>query len=144
MENDKYYTPSIEEFHVGFEFKICNTYNSLNPENQWKIQIYDGTYSLLELKKYLPIDCIRVKYLDKEDIESLIGECKILSEQNNSLISCLLEGNSNREGKKTKFQLYYNPKSKWLLISERLGTRFAGFIKNKSELKVLLKQLNIQ
>ena len=33
MEN-KYYTPEIEEFHVGFEYEILNT--DSNTEDVWK------------------------------------------------------------------------------------------------------------
>ncbi len=71
MEN-KYYTPSIEEFHIGFEYQ----YLASNPaeffhtklENWHEFIGSDGEF-------YLPEDIkrgsIRVKYLDSEDLKEL-------------------------------------------------------------------------
>lgn len=161
-EDNKYYTPSIEDFHVGFEYEIIPSIGFMiidfenNNNNtivkyateflkcEWMIKsgnlLGDG---LPEIKAAIKDSKIRVKYLDKEDIENLLGTCEILSELHNNIIICLFKGNSNRQNKESEFQFYYNPISKWVLIYEPLGTRFAGFIKNISELKVLLKQLQI-
>lgn len=37
MEKDKYYTPNISEFHVGFEYELkCFIANSDIQESHWK------------------------------------------------------------------------------------------------------------
>ena len=65
MEN-KYYIPSIDEFHVGFEYEWkCD-----GTKTDWNKSICDNVMIPLD------VDCqrvndYRVKYLDKEDIESL-------------------------------------------------------------------------
>lgn len=133
---DKYYTPEIEEFHVGFEYEVEDLGDD-GKTRVWRPQIFEGeetrTYFIEELKK----GEIRVKYLDREDIESLSeGETSrgllILkdSEFDYKRILCILvEGNYVIIGNDLKGNGY-----------EQL---FQGKIKNKSELKKLLKQLRI-
>lgn len=60
MEN--YYTPEIEEFHVGFEFEWddSRSYESYELESH----MFD------DVVKDLQKGTIRVKHLDREDIES--------------------------------------------------------------------------
>lgn len=139
MEN-KYYTPSIEEFHVGFECEI---------ESSWGY--VKGTYPLIlkedtltgftlnklgeskTLKKVL--SSIRVKYLDKEDIESLgwtDGEIYGLS------------GYVLNYATEDDYQMYYDEDNQFTQIYNwDAKIIFEGTIKNKSELKRLLKQLGI-
>ena len=66
-EESKYYTPEIEEFHVGFEYEY--KYN----DKGWTQKVYEPHFEVdkIEAEKYC-----RVKYLDKEDIESLGFEVK--------------------------------------------------------------------
>jgi hypothetical protein len=126
---DKYYTPTIEEFHPGFE---CEFFE----KGKWSsIEVYDIDFEfdtkLLKEKRF------RVKHLDREDIESLSeGETSkglfILkdSEFDYERILCIIvEGNYVIIGNDLKGNEY-----------EQL---FQGKIKNKSELKKLLKQLEI-
>jgi hypothetical protein len=131
-----YYTPEIEEFHVGFEYEWFDG-SSWNKVTQ---EIFDGglfdngdgehpfEYQLSDVG-------IRVKYLDKEDIESLgftvkqkpleswyEGECSIL------------------DSKEYKIFDYYSKDKKQNIDFN--GVIFT--IKNKSEFKKLLKQLDIK
>jgi len=62
MEKNKYYTPTIEEFHVGFEYE-------LKTEGEWVSQTLDIDYSLNRVAGGLANNT-RVKHLDQEDIES--------------------------------------------------------------------------
>ena len=143
MEN-KYYTPEIEEFHDGFEFEI-----SLNFSYRWErgrsTRLAEGeeyrkiifSSGLQKIEDYVVQNsveknesAIRVKYLDKEDIESLGW----------------VQG-------KLPYQFFMNPhfmlvkleQSNWYSIVNTTDEdcRFRGIIKNKSELKKLMKQLNI-
>jgi hypothetical protein len=96
MEN-KYYTPKIEEFYVGFEFEFHGmTTGGLamldfskdigNPEKivvskpdykVWTKEVFTHKYfdiyyrRLEDVEKLIEAGQIRVKYLDREDIESL-------------------------------------------------------------------------
>lgn len=66
----KFYVPDITEFHVGFE------YQQKNKLGEWKdLTITNGgseypDYDQLDYVTWW-LEDIRVKYLDKEDIESL-------------------------------------------------------------------------
>lgn len=62
MEN-KYYTPTIEEFHIGFEYEWLDEEGNWNKENT-PTEITPDGYDEQEYG-------LRVKYLNKEDIESL-------------------------------------------------------------------------
>jgi hypothetical protein len=77
MEDNKYYTPSIEEFHVGFEYEhsadvtVGGNKLPIDHPDSWfecKLEVDDD---LSEIEVKLSIEnVIRVKYLDKEDIEA--------------------------------------------------------------------------
>lgn len=134
--NNKYYTPAIEEFHIGFEFE----YKSKNDD--WDKIDYDNWMHPREdkylkhcteselLRSFNFIDqCIkrnelRVKYLDGEDIsnsnwiDGYLGIIEILEYRNTGTVLKI----TNRDG---------------IVV-------FYGVIKNKSELKRLLQQLNIK
>ena len=130
----KYYTPEIEEFHIGFE---CET---LERDSWKKVEIYDVSFEIdteeLKQKK------IRVKYLDKEDIES-IGGWEFVKEYKDPGSYCL-------DFKKRHTELTLHPALEETMIFIEHGSDisigypvFKGKIKNKSELKTLLKQLGI-
>ena len=65
----KYYTPKIEEFHVGFEYEWY-----LEFKNNWVKSKYEAT-DFLDHDGICFFDDyktrVRVKYLDQEDIDSL-------------------------------------------------------------------------
>lgn len=78
MEENKYYTPQIEEFFIGFEFeeefKNPNWSKLARPlEDTYefvKLKL-DTSHSLSRITSKLKNNRVRVKYLDREDIESL-------------------------------------------------------------------------
>lgn len=131
MEN-KYYTPELDEFYVGFE---CET----NDDGDWEYYRVKKYTSLLELDKLLKLNGIRVKYLDKSDIESLGWDF-----------------NSEHLGPYLKFKftnsfryLYFYAQDNKIIIDnggwyEDNVQYFQGNIKNKSELRRLMKQLGIK
>lgn len=144
MKN-KYYTPTIEEFHVGFEYEY------LESEKWEKETITEGSLSsgdcgadhyvendFNHIRNLLPKDKIRVKHLDREDIESLGWkdiEDNFFELFNNGLIHKILLVNGNV----------------WIYFKQNIGnekivdkTLFFGKIKNKSELQKLMIQLNIK
>ena len=169
MEN-KYYTPSIEEFHVGFECEVyINTqrYGSIkknedtetdNADSAFYPMIFgnkNSKYELLVLGELihtqkLNVDKFRVKYLDNEDIESLGFKDPSYSVCNWYKLEGHFEDSFASYGYWTKIRLIHcalDNKIKILAYEytwEEVGTPlFAGEIKNKSEFKVLLEQLNL-
>jgi hypothetical protein len=176
MEN-KYYTPTIDEFHVGFTYErndgndwypvvsnivdMMDVQTMLSKANLQKIAITckdekeflakTGAHALpigMTLKTILnnPItfcDRIRVKYLDREDIESL-GFRREFDKFRPVDIFC---GHLPNDSEAIS-HVSYNFDSKILFIQnnqyEDNSTIFLGAIKNKSELKKLMQQLNIK
>lgn len=128
METDlkKYYQPEIEEFHIGFE------YEWLNDEGTWikedspieisKENFDEQTYGL------------RVKYLDQQDIEDCGWEYSNTSRE--------IEYYNIEE-----ISLYHDiidhEISIYKIDCDWESCEFRGTVKNISELKKLMKQLNI-
>jgi hypothetical protein len=168
-QDNKYYTPSIEEFHVGFsyeelEFIYTDKGWYTAKEQKWvpkiyKVAEYMEAYYLQErVKRGMWADSIRVKYLDKEDIESLgfterdsvtiqhlFGPTTLTSDEVRTIYTI----NIPEFGGLTAY-LHFHSNERLIGIYKDLTNPynhkqlFYGYIKNKSELKVLLKQLGIQ
>lgn len=148
MEN-KYYTPELSEFYVGFEFEVLNNESKFYipglAKNEWSsIESNFGIFTSVEKIQRLILDKqIRVKNLDREDIESLGWEhdSTIKSEsyfihKDFSLIT------------REEWRLIYDSKNNSIDISDlnniNLSFSFYGTIKNKSELKKIMQMLNIE
>ncbi len=146
----KYYTPDISEFHVGFEYE--SNYNKSN----WEVATlkYDDVTSFFEDYVYDASSTeFRVKYLDTEDIKSFgfTHTTSLKGYQENFRIEKLFR-RLNEEHDDTMWQnvfLQYAPDIHRVIIRNQISdgsedeTFFEGIIKNKSELKRLLIQLNI-
>jgi hypothetical protein len=138
MEN-KYYTPSIEEFYVGFEYDTFIAPNEHREGNGWISVKFPDPFTgsnLGPIKRRLSEDNIRVKYLDKEDIENL-GFINIDHEYfrlGDYLIQNFFDRKELRIFKAENEQ-YFDEYTHYSL--------FHGTIKNKSELIKLLKQLEV-
>tara|TARA_R110000772_G_scaffold82292_3_gene174592 strand:+ start:1027 stop:1425 length:399 start_codon:yes stop_codon:yes gene_type:complete len=130
----KYYTPSIEEFHVGFEYRveteaIGSTY--------MKESVIKDADDIEQIFKWFPEFDIEVKHLDREDIESLgfvydrtyggLNEDMFKINDGDLILDCDYDEKYCR--------IYWG--------GDGDVTRFSGTIKNKSELKRILKQLGI-
>lgn len=135
MEN-KYYTPSLEELHIGF---ICELGGY--SDNWEQIVIKSTHYPLIfdYFDTLRPLKQIRVKYLNQSDIESLGWDF-----------------NSEHLGPYLKFKftnsfryLYFYAQDNKIIIDnggwfEDNVQYFQGNIKNKSELIKLMKQIGIK
>lgn len=150
-KENKYYTPSIEEFHVGFECEFNNPMQS----NTWKKEICDQdtisiVYDTCEHEDYKGefADTFRVKYLDKEDIESLGWEYTGQKDDYGFLLFTKnIEIGFNSGNLLT---LRYSPVNHGIWIKRQTYglwgndvNEFPFTIKNKFELAKLMKQLNI-
>jgi hypothetical protein len=139
---NKYYTPKIEEFHVGFEYEAVtlNIEKQVNEYKKFNVPFVPDTLKIMLESDFKP----RVKYLDKEDIESLGFTTKKLEyweTEEDSIIyrkdnyAIVFWKNAYKSDYKTN-----------IYIKQETGLglhSFKGECKNKSELKRLLKQLNI-
>lgn len=142
MGRKKYYTPSIEEFHVGFEYEIYDCDGLGNYD--WNRAYFEGViagkskgtfkHTWESLQKLIEQEEVRVKYLDKEDIGSLgwILEQKPLAS--------FYEGEYyvSDEGNTTTFQFENIDQAEPIIDIN--GNYFK--IKNKSEFKKLMNQWN--
>jgi hypothetical protein len=146
---DKYYTPSIEEFHIGFEYE-----HRENDRHSWQKYILcaqnidcdnDGCPEPESPFTYQGInENFRVKYLDKKDIESLgFKEDKEYIQQattvcyktsNFKLNDCTLHTWITRWDDNPEHKLEINIRG--ILV-------FYGICKNKSKLKQLLKDVGV-
>ena len=144
MIEDKYYTPEIEEFHVGFEYESLEigSQTKFNKDVVTDNHLYgDYDQSTLLSELYFHPERARVKYLDKEDIESLGFKFKEGTE------SSYVKDNITMH---VYYAKRWNTKNDTITIFKRDLIRavgktiiFSGTIKNKSELFKLLKQLGI-
>lgn len=152
----KYYTPDISEFHVGFECEI----RLPNWENFKKYEPLD--FDTQKTKELIQDNNIRVKYLDRKDIEELgfayleelsakrkldfIGIAKTIKSISTINDSFGLYG---LHQKYCYYTIDYRGSGKMFLrkgdtYTEYAGNEiFVGTVKNKSAFKVLLKQLGI-
>lgn len=154
--NDKYYTPSIEEFHVGFECELMNYFKNWDPAI---VKIDTVTYGEDDVQSMLVVSQnsrelvsevstdVRVPYLNRSGVERLGWE------------------HSNREyygfqGRYTLgdravfpqivmeiFELASGTQIEIFHLESEHGNRerwFLGFLKSKGQLKQLMGFLNIQ
>ncbi len=137
---EKYYTPEIEEFCVGLEFEMDDTWGGWKKlvltDEMLKGNVMIGLGSGNERVPYY--HKTRVKYLDREDIESLGWEYIKTH-----------AGTEQMEFEKGEYLLSYDPDFRgrqWLHIEvngDGDTTLFSGTIKNKSELINQLKRCGI-
>ena len=163
--NNKYYTPEIEEFHVGFEYEQFGKYTEfkvgLNTAGYyskigetietigWKPKLCDE-FDFKDLEEYLEKGLIRTKYLDQEDIESLgfylnyRFEDKLLFVNCNDFSTIVDSSNKIVEEKALKLYTVRLESNQTVTIRGWLHYDpifFQGIIKNKSELKQILKMI---
>jgi hypothetical protein len=159
MEENKFYTPKIEEFHVGFEFEwLYNKDNTWQKSTQEYVDpgLFDNGDGEHPFEYQLSDVGIRVKYLDKSDIESEGFELK--PEKDIILEHDFLNLEVFEPYRKGEYTLIVDKRTNiniGISINDKIrcanpnGTfpqmiLFRGTIKNLSELKVLLSQLDIK
>jgi len=134
----KYHTPTIEEFHVGFEFEY-------ERNGVWYEDITNDLYECYDIWKDHEADRhpVRVKYLDQEDIESLgfnLVETEphdLYSREVDKDHTWLLVPHYFEEGCELRV---------WVVSKSSVikGGEFDGTIKNKSELIMVLKMIGYE
>jgi hypothetical protein len=146
---DKYYVPDISEFHVGFE---CERLTSKDSTDWQPYIVTSATWSSNAMWCMIRDEgeLFRVKYLDREDIESLGWVYKSYTDDVRDAGGNWAKQTRSGYFKGDWYLSYYNDSFQHCImireteeLSEYPAMRFLGTIKNKSELKVLLKQLGI-
>ncbi len=148
---DKYYTPSIEEFRVGFRYEFLENHGS--PNEKWVSKILenitdgdDDIYLGNTLKALQGYDRVfsrvawRVKYLDEEDILSL-GFIKARDNRYQRILDNDDFYEINYDEDDDKYTIEFWKKNSLSLYD--CFTLFRGQVKNINELEVILKQVGI-
>lgn len=144
QKENNYYTPELEDFYTGFEFEYkpkegpwvkVNYNNWMSPNKGMELDFCTENELLSNFNKLdvatKRLNIVRVKYLDSEDIESL--GFKHYNEEN-AIERYELNG---------YFLYWYGNPFLSICKIDMNNQIFRGKIKNKSELKVLIKQLGI-
>lgn len=146
----KYYTPTIEEFHIGFEYEEKeHYYNPNTKENTFEwikqtVETYETDPGDVVVSLYgitTNKGDIRVKSLDRDDIESM--GCKW--EESNEHSDYYTVPGFN--GCHTQLQYDRGFENYRIQILDKEGNRmqifFEGKLKNKSELKTIFRFIGI-
>lgn len=128
MEESKYYKPEIQEFHPGFEFEEESVSGLMYNKKIFRFNWFNLQKEIVE---GLDSNKIRVKHLDREDIESLGWKFTNVNSEYFSL---------------NGFNLTHRGSNYYTIYEDKGADEysFRGHIKNKSELKRLMQQINIE
>lgn len=141
----KYYTPSIEEIYFGFEFEVYNSKEKFffEAEDGWykTTQDFGVLGNITNIQRLLLDKQIRVKCLDKDDIESLgFRQGRLYPDKYASDWTWTYFHKDEIE-----ISFYKDPLQKVDISNgksyDECETYFQGIIKNKSELKKILKMI---
>lgn len=153
----KYYTPKIEEFHVGFEYEhkirlrggIMSYVNDVYKyKDEWQKSVFrdpdyepklfiplvhDSPRFIEIVETYLRDGAIRVKSLDVHDIKELewiegIDKQYYLINEDDLVL----------------YRLVLLHEEVYMITNDRNDVKFEGEIKNKSELRKIMKQIGIE
>lgn len=145
-ETPKYYFPESSEFHLGFEYEMNGVLLKVpGDKKEWAKVIFGSSPNDLYFVTNPNYDKmsygIRVKCLDREDIESCGWDFSSMMGNEDSASICWIE-NSSIE--KNAIWLTFRDTIQITDCRETLHrTLFSGIIKNISELKFQMKRLNI-
>jgi len=144
----RYYTPKIEEFHVGFEFEELTHVTKM-----WTCESFQNGYSIYyqaderhggslnnSIEELINENRVRVKCLDQDDIEELGWDRDLDSSQRYEREDYIMHGFANDGIWAIKERRIYEKHGALLAVFDTL---FEGKIKNKSELKRMMVQLGI-
>jgi len=150
-ETKEFYTPNLEEFHVGFEYDALDGFldgtlksTSDYRNSKWNKNIVTNLNDLPFIDRALTgmnaengLKGITVKNLDRDDIEDL-GWSLNQSTPDGSKCYKLLD-----------YILYFLPKLKRVCLKKfneegNTDVLFYGNLKNKSELRKLMQQIGIE
>lgn len=134
MEENKYYKPSLDELHIGFEFeRLIKMKGGTMVPIEERCEVWDkeiiNQHNLVQILTEWP-NIIRVKYLDSEDIKSL---------------GFTSDPSGERYFEFKWYQLYVDIHQDFniTIYNDNPIIVFQGRVKNKSELKRILKMIGV-
>ena len=117
-----YYEPNEDEYCIGFEYQTLSDQRFPEKDSSWSNVKINSLKDLEDICNYLIVDDFiehRVKYLDKDDIESLGFKHKVTADNKNSFYKGEYD-----------ISLYTIENNKYnLYVSCNFGVLFYGFIK---------------
>lgn len=154
MEDNKYYVPELDDIHTGLEYEY------LNSKGEWiKSDDFSNEYDYecnphYEIEKGIDNKKIRVKYLDRDDIEeegfikNMESPMKLWTMKGyEEFDDCMYFKGERTPGAVGIIRLDHKDGIvsiyKRINENEALTTLFRGKIKNKSELKRIIKMISI-
>ena len=153
MKENKYYTPSLDEFYIGFRYEYYNNFSKRWIETVLEEEDYRQTetcgYINDETCPFSDVAKLRVKHLDKEDLIELGFKPTYIKEA-----AELIGGFDMHINEQYKILLFLTGENHIFIFrllhcddpsTGRWKTDlFDGKIKNKSELIKVLKMLGIK
>ncbi len=143
---EKFYTPEIDHFHIGFEYQWKNTDNF--PNSDWVQGVIKDGKQIDDI--FNSIYDIRVKRLDRSDIEAegFVYSHTLINENNKEQYTMcyVMEFNLGRFQLEHTFENTLNISGLFSDNPQKQSQRniFHGTIRNISEFRKLIKQLNIK
>lgn len=129
-QKDKYYIPSLEEWHVGFEYEVKCIDMTNGEKSCWSRIKALVPEDFTIFKRDILLCRNRVKYLDAEDIESF---------------GFKPDPSGERYFELGGYQLYVNihPIHNITIYNEAATIIFQGTVKNANELKKVLQMIGV-
>ncbi len=153
----KYYTPTIEEFHVGFEYEIHRGYSEkedrggvIETSNKFVNTIMTNETGFGYIQGCIDDKFLRVKHLDREDIESLGFEFKGRALRSFFEMDCQFDLPDTDSFWCKNLKIELDEKHRTVKIEGYIASAceeevlFTGKCKNKSELKKVLKMIGYE
>jgi len=153
-ESREHYTPTIEEFHEGFEYEYFDGGATMSGVNEWRSSVFDlRTAGCFDdgfmIEWYIDKQYCRVKSLDHDDIVSLGFdlESQFSDGANTKNYETIYVRNENVVRYRISLTSHGHLSiSGWFHDNPKqpiTKTLFRGYVKNKSELVRLLAQTGI-
>lgn len=147
--NKLYYTPSEEEFHIGFRYEILK--KPLRQSEAWYQEVFSG-YSgdegslseIHNISNKTDHKEVRVQHLHAEDFKEMNISCERVPNSigvTGERYLCEAMIDHPREKNPVSLKIYFAPLTNWTMITIKEHVVFAGTTMNISELKRTLKRI---
>jgi hypothetical protein len=145
---DKYYTPEISEFHVGFEYELSsNIFPHMPVRLTWTSQNFIGYEDVSTIESFIEEKFVRVRMLNEDDILDLGWEKGEQSQfpRENQIVYRIKDEKAEET---CWFTLVFIQETGLIKVEKRTTGMLDDewgetLIRNKSELKVFMRQIGL-